>query len=375
MANLLQSSQTKETIIPDAQKSALCSVAKQVGTCLAKGKYIGATGLQNQAFKNAAANAGIANPDLNASANTLNTAAGTNISGAAKPYLNQALNTNPAQLAQCYMSPYIKNAVQGMSNVAMRNMQQNLDPQATAASVGSGQFGSQRGAQVLGQINANAMNDLNSQIATMENTGYGNALQAATARQNLLNNMGSTAANAASSCAQAKNTAGANLTNLGKTRSCVNIACNEELAKLGAECQTIQQNAQCYGLSRACKAAKVLSSLNVPTKTKTTLCMSPLSAAGAIGSAGMGVLNCYCKIKKGVKNIFGDFGGANTGGGNTGQDSSFGGAYGGSGGSNAPEFSYCCVDFASGGLVPNKNVGGAMGCASLRNLGALPCRR
>ena len=279
MSNLLQSSQTKETIIPDAQKSALCSVAKQVGACLTKGKYIGATGLQNQAFKNAAAHAGIANPDLNASAHTLTSAAATNVSGAANPYLKQALKTNPAQLAQCYMSPYIKNAVQGMSNVAMRNIQQNLDPQATAASVGSGQFGSQRGAQVLGQINANAMNDLNSQIANMENTGYGNALQAATARQNLLNNMGSTAANAAAACAQAKNTAGANLANLGKTRSCINIACTQNLANLGAECQTIQQNAQCYGLSRACKAATTLGKLNVPTKTKTTLCMSPLSAA------------------------------------------------------------------------------------------------
>jgi hypothetical protein len=366
MSNLLQSSQTKETIIPDAQKSALCSVAKQVNTCLANGKYIGATGLQKQAYGNAAANAGIANPDLNASGKTLNRAASTNVSGAANPYLQQALNTNPAQLAQCYMSPYIKNAVQGMSNVAMRNMQQNLDPQATAATVGSGQFGSQRGAQVLGQVNANAMNDLNSQIANMENTGYGNALQAATARQNLLNNMGSTAANAAASCAQAKNTAGANYANLGKTRSCINIACNEQLAKLGAECQTIQQNAQCYGLSRACKAATTLGKLNVPTKTKTTMCMSPLSAAGAIGSAGMGVLNCYCKIKKKVGSIFGTSGG-NTGGGNT----------GGNTGCNTgcmTRSDYCCC-FASGGSVPNKNIGGAIGCASFRNLGALPCRR
>jgi hypothetical protein len=198
---------------------------------------------------------------------------------------------NPAEMAQCYMSPYIQNAVQGMSNIGMRNIQQNLSPQATAAAIGSGQFGSQRGAQVLGQVQANAMNDLNSQIANMQNQGYGNALQAATARQSLLNQMGQTAASAAAQCASAKNTAGANLANLGRTMSDVNIACAELLSKLGAECQTIKQNEQCYALSKMCKYATMLGKNQVPTSVKTTMCMSPLSAAAAVGSGIMGAAN------------------------------------------------------------------------------------
>ena len=340
MANLLQSSQNKETTAPDYYTSALSTIANQGKAELGDAKYIGATPLQQQAFSTASANAGAAKPILGQSGNVLGTAANTNIANAANPYLAEAFSGNPAQLAQCYMSPYIQNAVQGLSNTAMRNMQQNLSPQATAAAVGSGQFGSQRGAQVLGQVQANAMNDLNSQIANMENTGYANALQAGTQRQSLLNQLGTTAAGAASQCASAKNVAGANLANLGKTTTDININCAELLSKLGAECQTIQQNAQCFDLSKLCRYAGIVGKNQVPTGTKTTLCMSPFSTAAAVGSGIMGVICNYCKVAGALGKIFGS---------------------GGIGGS-----------YASGGLVCNTN---AVGCASQRDLGALPCRR
>lgn len=339
MANMLQSSQNKETIAPGYYTSALSTIANCGKQAIENSKFIGATGLQQQAFGNAAANAGAAKPTLNESGNVIGQAADVNIANAANPYLSEAMGGNPAQLAQCYMSPYLQNAVQGMSNIGMRNIQQNLTPQATAAAVGSGQFGSQRGAQVLGQVQANAMNDLNSQIANMENTGYGSALQAATARQNLLNQMGQTATTAASQCASAKNVAGQNLTNLGKTITDTNIACTEELAKLGAECQTIKQNEQCYALTKMCKYASMLGKNQVPTSTKTTMCMSPLSAAGAIGSGVLGAaktINCLKKAYCAVKCFLGG-------------------------------------SYASGGLA--KESISAVGCASQRNLGALPCRR
>jgi len=339
MANMLQSSQNVETVAPDYYKSALSTIAN-CGKDAMNGKFIGATPLQQQAFGNAAANAGAAKPTLDESGNVIGQAADVNIANAANPYLNEAMCSNPAQLAQCYMSPYLQNAVQGMSNIGMRNIQQNLTPQATAAAVGSGQFGSQRGAQVLGQVQANAMNDLNSQIANMENSGYGSALQAATARQNLLNQMGQTAASAASQCAGAKNVAGANLTNLGKTISCTNIQCTEELAKMGAECQTIKQNEQCYAQSKMCKYATMLGKNQVPTSVKTTMCMSPLSAAATVGSGIMGVVNkgacALTNLCKGIKAI-----------------KNFG-------------------NLASGGLIASDDYGNAVGCASLSNHGALP---
>jgi hypothetical protein len=356
MANLLQSSQNKETIAPDYYTSALSTIANQGKADVGNAQYIGATPLQQQAFTNAAANAGAAKPVLGQSGNVLGTAAGTNISNAANPYLTEAFGGNPAQLAQCYMSPYIQNAVQGLSNTAMRNMQQNLSPQATAAAVGSGQFGSQRGAQVLGQVQANAMNDLNSQIANMENAAYANALQAGTQRQSLLGQLGATAGNVAAACASAKNVAGANLANLGKVTNDVNIACAELLSKLGAECQTIQQNAQCYDLSKLCRYAGIIGKNQVPTGTKTTLCMSPFSTASAIGSGIMGVICNYCKVAGALGRIFGS---------NNNSVSS--------GGTSTPGYSVPDVIFsAQGGLICKAN---AVGCASQRNLGALPCRR
>lgn len=339
MANMLQSSENKETIAPDYYKSALSTIANCGKAAMQSGKFIGAVPLQQQAFSNASTNAGAYKPTLTESGNVTGEAADVNIAGAANPYLSAAYGQDPSQLAASYMSPYIQNAVQGMSNIGMRNIQQNLSPQATAAAVGSGQFGSQRGAQVLGQVQANAMNDLNSQIANMENAGYSNALQAATARQSLLNQLGSTAGSVSAACASAKNTAGANLANLGQIMSNTNIACAELLSKLGAECQTIKQNEQCYALSKMCKYATMLGKNQVPTTVKTTMCMSPLSTAAAVGSGIVGGINMLCKGITAANKVINNPIVKKTG----------------------------LFGKASGGLIC-----GAMGCASLSNYGALP---
>jgi hypothetical protein len=112
---------------------------------------------------------------------------------AAQPYIEQATGTSPADLAASYMNPYLKTAVQSMSDIAQRNIRQNLSPAAAAAAVGSGQFGSQRGAQVQGQITAQAQQDLNNQIAQMMSQGYGQALCAAGKQNALVANAGNTA--------------------------------------------------------------------------------------------------------------------------------------------------------------------------------------
>jgi hypothetical protein len=112
---------------------------------------------------------------------------------AAQSYLQKATGTSPADLAASYMNPYINTAVQSMSDIAQRNIRNNLSPAATAAAVGSGQFGSQRGAQVLGQVNAQAEQDLNSQIQQMLASGYGQALCAAGKQNALTANAGQTA--------------------------------------------------------------------------------------------------------------------------------------------------------------------------------------
>jgi len=209
MANMLQSLQTKSTCAPQYYNDYLSNLATAGRQAQQNAQYVGAQPLQEQAFQTAQQNAGAYQPYFQTGACLAGQAAGQDIQGAAQPflcaaagsgglsaanpYLTTAAMINPAALAQCYMNPYINTAVQQMSDIGQRNIQRNLAPQATAAAVGSGQFGSQRGAQVLGQVENDAQQNLNSQISQMLSSGYGQALQAAGQKNALLGQLGQTA--------------------------------------------------------------------------------------------------------------------------------------------------------------------------------------
>ena len=394
MTNLLQSSENKCAVAPGYYTDYLSNLAGGAKTAGCNAQYVGAQPLQTKAFTQACATAGQYQPTVQTGLGYVGCAANTNITGAAAPftaaatgagtsplcafnpyatnamqttgvctanpaissalgmmpsttatkYYNKAVCTNPAALAQCYMDPYTKVAVQSLSDIAQRNIAQNLSPQAVAAAVGSGQYGSQRGAQVLGQVKAQAEQCLNSQIANMLNTGYQNALTAAQ-NQNRLNacvgtaagnlcattmgqriNAGSTLGNlrqaantltgnlgataqaaqtaenttqlnaadvaqrAAAAEAAAKNTAGMNAIQGANIGQGMNIACENAMATLGAQAQKISQCGQMFPLTKLECEAKVLQGLSVPIGEKMTMCMSPLSQIGAGLSAGMGVL-------------------------------------------------------------------------------------
>jgi hypothetical protein len=324
MANLLQSSQDKTTTAPSYYTDYLTNIATAGKDAVAGANYVGAQPLQQQAFTDIANTSGTGLPAITAGQGVVNQAAGTDITGAAAPYLqagtsqsaltaaqpliNSATNLNLGSVAQDYMSPYLRSAVQNVSDIGQRNIMQNLSPMATAAAVGSGQYGSQRGAQVLGQVQNQAQNDLANQIAQMENAGYTSALNAAGVKQGALNTLagttvtgqtaqnqanltaGQTAANAASNEAQALNTAGTNLGALGTQESATNLANINALATLGGQQQTIGQNEQNYPLSKLTGLSDLLKGYTVPTNTSTTMNTSPLSALATIGSGAMGLL-------------------------------------------------------------------------------------
>jgi hypothetical protein len=393
MANLLQSSQTQATTAPSYYTNYLSGLASAGQAAQQNAQYVGAQPLQTMAFCQAQSGYGAYNPtiqsgagynaqgacaakSISSSANpylqagtssspvsamspyassamgTSGTSvanplvsAGAGMSGAsaANPYLTTAATNNPAAMAQSYMNPYICSAVNKMSDIAQRNIQQNLAPQATAAAVGSGQFGSQRGAQVLGQVENNAMTCLNNSIANMLSSGYGQALCAAGKQQALLGQLGSTAGSLTNQQAQNAITAGTNLgqltqsqnqvaaglagtsataqnqqnlanlqaaatagclaakqsgalTNAGQVAGGIGtagtnarLACINALATLGAQQQTIGQNQQLFPLTTLGSLASLLQGYTQPTTTQTTLCMSPLSAAGTAISSLAGL--------------------------------------------------------------------------------------
>lgn len=392
MANMLQSSQTQATNAPGYYTDYLSNLATKGQDAAGKAQFVGAQPLQTQAFCKVATNFGAQQPafqtgqgyvgqaagqDVTGAASPYLTAGttasplnaldpyaksamsttgvqtatplvcrGTNISGlsAADPYLQKATTTSPADLASQYMNPFINTAVQSLSDIGQRNIRQNIAPAATAAAVGSGQFGSQRGAQVMGQMKSQAEQDLNSQISQLLSQGYGQALCAAGKQnaltasagstagtlanqqaQNLVNagtslgtlqqgantiasNLGSTAsqaqtaqnqanltaaqtaAQAAANEGQLLNTAGANMGSLGTQAANTNLACINALSTLGGQQQTIGQNEQNFPLTNLASLSNLLQGYSIPTSTSTTLCMSPISGLAAAGTGLGGLL-------------------------------------------------------------------------------------
>lgn len=425
MANLLQSSQNKQTVAPSFYTDYLGNLATQGQAASGQAQFAGASPLQREAFCKAQTNFGDQQPAISTGQGLVGQAANQNVTGAAAPYLAAGTNASPlcaarplicqsanldlGNVASQYMSPYIQTAVQGLSDVAQRNIRNNLSPAATAAAVGSGQFGSQRGAQVLGQIQEQAQQDLNAKIAEMENTGYGQALAAAQAKQTALGQLANTTANAqqaqnqanltagqtasqaATNQGQLLNTAGTNMGTLAQTGANMNLACINALSTLGGQQQAIAQNQQNYPLTKLQSLASLLQGYSIPTSTKTTLCMSPLSGAAAMGTAGAAAIKCFPTIKSGLEAILNGSGGPAGAQGTlpvnlpSGTTDGYPADPGESLNTDLPQgttdgfpedTNFCdCVYFRKDGGSINARPRGFSGCASTFSRGALPYRK
>jgi hypothetical protein len=289
MANLLESSQQQATVAPDFYTNYLSNLAGAGTTAATGAQYVGAQPLQQKAFEAVENVPQAYQPTLQAAGQTLGAAAGAQAPlSAATPYL-QTAGRDPSQLASQYMSPYITNVVNALGDAGQRNIQQNLAPRATAGAVGSGQFGSQRGAQVLGQTISNADRDILNQQYQALNTGYGQALQAGTAQNQLMGQLGSTAGQLASSGQQNLTQAGQAQSNLAAQQQGLSLADINALSTLGGQQQTIAQNKELFPLTNLSTLSGLLRGYSVPTTTKTTAQSSPLSVVGGAitGTAGL----------------------------------------------------------------------------------------
>jgi hypothetical protein len=166
----------------------------------------------------------------------------------------------------------------------------------------------------------------------------------------------------------------------------MNLACINALSTLGGQQQAIAQNKQNYDLTKLQSLGSLLQGYNIPVGTKTTLCMSPFSAAGALGAGGLGLITPkYDKdgnpIKGSepinrIKKTLGGLGGKGGGGGG-----------GGGGDCCCCDCCDCCTDCcdccsccccvcccADGGSVDAKKRGYS-GCASTSSRGAKPFKK
>ena len=339
------------------------------GACAAKAQC--ASALQKAGFATIGANANNYQPAL-AGASAANTAAqGVNILGAGACYLksgtavsglcqaNKYLPSATACLGAetgAYLNPYTKDVVCSIGQLGQQNIQQNLAPGATAGAVGSGQFGSQRGAQVLGQTLRCANNAITAQQNSALQAGYASALCAAKAQNTEAGNAANTAATAqaqananqvaagntaisgATACAAKYATGATTGLNLACSTQGLGLKCANAALTAGAICRCIQKCKSCFGLTTAAKEAGAGAGLVVPQSTKTTMQASPLSTAATLGSLGAGALKAFpslCKaIQSGLSGLIGGASSTGTNGATTnlgcsaGSNSSAAGLYG-----------------------------------------------
>jgi hypothetical protein len=221
-------------------------------------QYAGAQPLQNQAFSQVAQNVGNYQPALTAATNLATQAGGSDI----------------AQMAGNFMNPYTQRVVDALGVQGRSNIEKYLAPQATAGAVGSGQFGSKRGAEVLGQAINTGLSNLNMAQSQALQTGYTQALQAA---QNQV-------ANQLAGSQQ--------LGNLATSQQALGLGDVNALSTLGQQQQAIAQNELLFPLEIANKQAGLLRGYTVPTSVSSTYtgpipgayAASPLQQIAGIGS-------------------------------------------------------------------------------------------
>lgn len=254
----ITTNQTQATTAPTWYTDYLSGLANTANTAAGAAQYVGATGLQNQAFNLAGQNVGNYQPALNAATNLAANAGTADI----------------AQMAGNFMNPYTQNVVDALGQQGRANIERYLAPQATAAAVGSGQFGSKRGAEVLGQAYNTGLQNLNAAQMQALQTGYTQALQAA---QNQV-------ANQLAGSQQ--------LGNLATSRQALGLGDVNALATLGAQQQQIEQNASLFPLQVANQQAGLLRGYTIPTSVQSSYtgpipgayAASPLQQIAGIGT-------------------------------------------------------------------------------------------
>jgi hypothetical protein len=231
--------QKSQTVAPSFYTDYLNNLATQGKQAAENAQYVGATDLQKQAWDTASQNAGNWQDSLNSA-------------------INLAKGVGDTSLYKA------------VGDLGEQNIRRNLAPQATAGLVGSGQFGSSRGATALGDTIANAELGLTAQQQQALQQDYINRLNAA-------NSLGTFAGQ----------------------QSALNTTDINNLATMGQQKQTIAQNEQLFPMQQLANESQLLKGYTIPTSTTeaTTapgqqgqFAMSPLQQIMSIGTL-LGALN------------------------------------------------------------------------------------
>jgi hypothetical protein len=270
------------TAAPSFYTDYLNQLATQGANTAQNAQFVGAQPLQQQAFNQVQQNVGNYQPTLQNAINLASSVGGTNLA-------------------------------QAVGDLGQANIANYLAPQATAGLVGSGQFGSSRGAQALGSTIANAELGITAQQQQALQQDQANRLAAAQQLGNLA----------------------------GQTQA-LGLGDINALSTLGGQQQTIAQNQQLFPMQQLTNESALLRGYTIPTSVSTAttgpgqqgqFAMSPLQQIMGLGSLATGLATQNASgttpggnIYSGLKNLIG------TSGGNGVNPSGLLGLLGGSGG-------------------------------------------
>lgn len=295
----ITTTQNQVTSAPSWYTDYLSDLAKGVTAGVSNAQYANAQPLQTAAFEKAAKTTntypGYFDQAMQA---TSNIGSADITARPVDPKTGQPIPDGQSRIEQ-FMNPYTTQVVDALGALGQRNIQQFLAPQATASAVGTGQFGSKRGAEVLGQaINTGLMNTQAAQSQALQ-SGYTEALRAAQADQTQ------------------KLNAAQQYGSLATAGQAANLADINALATMGSQQQTINQNEQLFPLTAANLGAQALRGYNVPTTVANTYtgpipgayAASPLQQIAGLGSIIGGVSNTNFgnAIGKGITGLWNDY--------------------------------------------------------------------
>lgn len=253
--------------------------------------FVGAQGNQQQAFNLAGSSAGNWSPDLEAATNLVNKSTGLSSVGAAQPWINQA-GGNVYDIVGNYMNPYTESVVNEIGRLGQENITRNLAPAAVSGAAGTGQFGSRRGAQVLGNVIQDALSDVSGKQSQALFTGYDQATRAAQtdmARQLQAGEL----AGKFTGLDMANLMTGADLSrNIGMSRGALSTQDISNLAKTGEQQRAIAMEEQMFPLMVQQQKLNAMRGMQIPMGQTTTTVgpeagsygLSPLSSVAGIGT-------------------------------------------------------------------------------------------
>jgi hypothetical protein len=251
--------QQQVTAAPSFYTDYLNQLATQGGRAAQDAQYVGAQPLQEQAFNLASQNVGNYQPTL-------------------QNAINLASSVGNSNLAQA------------IGDVGQANIARNLAPQATAGIVGSGQFGSKRGAQALGDVIANAELGLTAQQQQAMQQDMANRIAAAQ-----------------------------QLGTLANSTQQLGLGDVNALSTLGQQQQTIAQNQQLFPMQQLANQSALLRGYTIPTSVSASQTgpgqqgqfqTSPLqqimsvgTLLGALAKPGVGGTSAGGNIYGGIEDI------------------------------------------------------------------------